>query len=114
MNKSLPAILVSILFAVGTPGFSYAAAVASEPQGCHRHIRANADVALENEVRAGIVMGELLKIDEKIYPVKNPPSQEVRFHHDERKRMSPYPVLAIKSESARSSRTTSTQTLCRD
>ena len=94
MNKQAGAIVISILFAVGTAGASYAAG-ASEPQG------SNFKKGLEgaNSIPTGallprMVTGELQKIEGNYYTVKDQTGKVVNFQIDEsRTMMHTHPVV---------------------
>ena len=97
MNKQAGAIVVSILFAVGTAGASYAAG-ASEPQG------SNFKKGLEgaNNIPTGallprMVTGELTKIEGNYYTVKDTSGKVVNFQIDQsRTMMNSHPVVGDK------------------
>ena len=98
MNKQAGAIVVSILFAVGTAGASYAAG-GSHPQGSNV-----VKVGLEgaNAAPAGgflpkMVTGELTKIDGNAYTVKDKSGKAVSFQIDPaRTMMNTRPVVGSK------------------
>ena len=82
MNKQAGAIVVSILFAVGTAGAAYAAS-SSEPQG--QNFKKGLEGA--NAIPAGallpkMVTGELQKVEGNYYTVKDQSGKEVRFQID--------------------------------
>lgn len=85
MNKQAGAIVVSILFAVGTAAASYAAD-ATKPMKDSDPLKVNegANTAPQGGVPAEMVTGELLKIDGKNYVVKDKSGKEVHFQIDER------------------------------
>jgi hypothetical protein len=98
MNKQAGAIVVSILFAVGTTGASYVAG-ASEPQGSGVK-----KVALEGSsaipatgLLPRMVTGELVKIDGLNYSVKDNSGKVVNFQIDQsRTMMNTHPVVGDK------------------
>ena len=82
MNKQTGAIVFSILFAVGIAGFSYAADT-SAPQSSNPKVGGEgANVAPSSGTPAGVVTGELLKIDGINYTMKDQSGKEVRFQID--------------------------------
>jgi uncharacterized protein YdeI (BOF family) len=123
MNKQVGAIVVSILFAVGTAVAAYAADTTdpmkgSDPKKVQEGVKGSDPGAAEaakpmkpsdpKEVKEGVnatpeggtprsvVTGELLKIDGKDYVVKDQSGKEVRFQIDERTRMNANPKVGDK------------------
>jgi len=94
MNKQAGAIVVSILFAVGTAGAAYAAS-SSEPQG--QNFKKGLEGA--NAIPAGallpkMVTGELQKVEGNYYTVKDQSGKVVNFQIDEsRTMMHTHPVV---------------------
>ena len=120
MNKQAGAIVVSILFAVGTAGAAYAADTTdpmkgSDPKKAQEGVKSpdpapaeaavpmkpsdplkvkeGTNTAPSGGTPAGTVTGELLKIDGKDYLVKDQSGKEVRFQLDERTRMNANPKV---------------------
>lgn len=118
MNKQAGAIVVSILFAVGTAGASYAAdktdpmkgsdpkkvqegvkdsgaAEAAKPMkpSDPKKVKEGANVAPQSGIPDRVVTGELLKIDGKNYVVKDQAGKEVQFQLDDRTRMNARPKV---------------------
>ena len=123
MNKQAGAIVVSILFAVGTAVASYAADTTdpmkgSDPKKVQEGVKGSdpgaaetaqpmkpsdpkkvpegASVIPQGGIPASEVTGELLKIDGKDYVVKDPSGKEVRFQIDERTMMNANPKVGDK------------------
>ena len=110
MNKAA-AVLISILFAVGTAGILYAAD-AGGPQASKSHQRERANVALVGiTAPTGPLRGHVLAIDGDNDEVKDLTGQEVRFQHIERTLLETHPVLAITSASAGSPGTISARSI---
>ena len=95
--KKQAAIVVSILFAVGTAAVSYAAdttkptkssdaAEAAKPMkpSDPLKVKEGTNNAPEGGIPAEVVTGKLLKIDGKNYVVKDQSGKEVHFQTDER------------------------------
>jgi uncharacterized protein YdeI (BOF family) len=97
MKKQVGAIVVSILFAVGTAVAAYAAAEPSAPvQGSKAPIvKEGAKATPEGGART-VVTGELLKIDGKDYLVKDQSGKEVKFQLDDRTLMNANPKVGDK------------------
>jgi hypothetical protein len=118
MNKQAGAIVVSILFVVGTAGASYAADTTdpmkgSDPKKVQEGVKGSdpgaaeaakpmepsdpkkvpegANVTPQGGIPDRVVTGELLKIDGKNYVVKDPSGKEVSIQLDERTRMNARP-----------------------
>lgn len=123
MNKQAGAIVISILFAVGTAGASYAAEPTdpmkpSDPKKAQEGLKSpdpgtaetaqpkkpsdpkkvpeGASVIPEGGIPPAVVTGELLKIDGKNYVVKDPSGKEVSIQLDERTRMNAKPKVGDK------------------
>jgi hypothetical protein len=103
MSNQAAAVLISILFAVGTAGISYAADARAtdtgELQGSDaHHMREGANVALFGSgIPPGFLRNQLLLIDGENDETKDLTEQEVRFQHNEQTLMNTHPVLAIRS-----------------
>ena len=98
MNKQAGAIVVSILFAVGTAGASYAAG-ASHPQGSNviKVGLEGANIAPAGGFLPEMVTGELTKIDGNAYTVKDKSGKVVNFQIDQaRTMMNTHPVVGDK------------------
>lgn len=106
MNKQAGAIVVSILFAVGTAGASYAADTTRPMKGSDpgaaeaakpmtpsdpMKVREGSNVTPQGGAPDRVVTGELLKIDGKNYVVKDQSGKEVHFQLDERTHMNARP-----------------------
>ena len=117
MNDQVAAVLISILFAVGTVGVSYAAdssrTDAGELQSSNPHqMKEGADVALvTSTIPAGLLRNQLLMIDGDIDEAKDLTEQDVRFQHNERNLMNTHPVLAIRSATTGSLSAISTRSI---
>lgn len=114
MNKQTGAIVVSILFAVGTAAVSYAAdttkPVTGQPLNTEEQKGAKSPAAPDKAAPAvvtppaapaagvplSVVTGELIKIDGKNYVVKDQSGKEVTFQLDERTRMNAQPKVGDK------------------
>ena len=109
MNKQAGAIVVSILFAVGTAAASYAAGASEPLQGSDTDLRGpttagpdrlkvkeGATATPEGGTPRSVVTGELLKIDGKDYVVKDQSGKEVHFQIDERTMMNAHPKVGDK------------------
>ena len=97
MNKQAGAIVLSILFAVGTAGAAYAAG-ASEPQGSNfKKGLEGANAIPPGALLAGMVKGELTKIDGNYYTVKDQSGKVVNFQIDQsRTMMNTHPIVGDK------------------
>ena len=110
MNNQAAVRLISILFAVGTAGVSYAAEAsatdAGEPQSSSPYqMREGANVALlGNGTPSDLLRSQLLRIDGDIDAVEDLTEQEARFQHNDTL-MNTHPVLAIRSATTDSLRT---------
>ncbi len=94
MNKQAGAIVVSILFTVGTAGACYAADTVQPSQGSDSlKVREGANNVPEGGMPRNTITGELLKIDGKNYVVKDKSGKEVHFQLDERTRMNAHPKV---------------------
>jgi len=83
MTKQAGAIVVSILFAVGTVAASYAADASAPVQGSHsQNLKVGANATPEGGTPGSVVTGELLKIDGINYTMKDQSGKEVRFQID--------------------------------
>jgi hypothetical protein len=97
MDKQAGAIVVSILFAVGIAGVSYAAS-ATEPQGSYFKKRLEG----ANNIPTGallprLVTGELQKIEGDYYTVKDLSGKVVNFQIDQsRTMMHTHPIVGDK------------------
>ena len=97
MNKQVGAIVVSILFAVGTAAVSYAADTSEPLQGSTPpEVKEGANAAPEGGTPRSMLTGELLKIDGTDYVVKDQSGKEVRFQIDERTLMNANPKVGDK------------------
>jgi len=97
MNKQAGAIVVSILFAVGTAGAAYAAG-ASEPQGSNfKKGLEGANAIPPGALLPRTVTGELTKIEGNYYTVKDTSGKVVNFQIDQsRTMMNSHPVVGDK------------------
>ena len=118
MNKRAGAIVVAILFAVGTAGAAYAADTTdpmkgSDPKKAQEGVKSpdpgtaesaqpmkpsdpkkvpeGASVTPQGGIPPAVVTGELLKIEGKNYVVKDPSGKEVTFQLDQRTKMNARP-----------------------
>ena len=97
MNKQAGAIVVSILFAVGSAAASYAADASAPVQGSHSpNLKEGANVTPEGGTSRSVVTDELVKIDGKYYVVKDQSSKEPRLQLDERTIMNARPKVGDK------------------
>jgi len=97
MNKQVGAIVVSILFAVGTAVAAYAADASAPVQGSKAPIvKEGAQATPEAGASRSVVTGEVLKIDGKDYLVKDQSGKEVHFQLDERTLMNANPKVGDK------------------
>jgi hypothetical protein len=93
MNKQAGAIVVSILFAVGTAAASYAADAGAPVQSSHSpNLKKGANATPESGTPR-VVPGELVKIDGKYYAVKDRSGKEPRIQLDERTTMNAHPQV---------------------
>ena len=95
MNKQAGAIVVSILFAVGTAGASYAAG-ASEPQDSNvkKAGLEGANTIPATGLLPRMVTGEVTKIDGNYYTVKDKSGKVVNFQIDQsRTMMHTHPIV---------------------
>jgi hypothetical protein len=94
MNKQAGAIVVSILFAVGAAGTSYAADTTGlSPTFDPMKVREGSNAAPEGGAPARVVTGELLRIEGTTYFVQDQSGKEVRIQLDERTRMNAQPKV---------------------
>ena len=111
MNKQAGAIVISIMFAVGTAAVSYAtdakrpakgsdpgAAEAAKPMkpSDPKKVNEGGNVAPEGGISRSMLTGELLKIDGKDYVVRDQSGKEVHFQIDERTMMNANPKVGDK------------------
>jgi len=102
MNNQDAVVVISIFFAVGTAGVSYAAdsstGGAAEPQGSNPHqIREGANVVLVTGTIPASLLRNQLMIDGDIEEAKDLTEQEVQFQHKELALLNSHPVLAVRS-----------------
>jgi hypothetical protein len=98
MNKQAGAIVVSILFAVGSAAASYAADVIESLQGSNPpKVKVGANATPEGETPRSVVAGELVKIDGKYYVVKDQSGKEPRIQLNERTMMNTVPKAGDKT-----------------
>jgi len=98
MNKQAGSIVVSILFAVGTAGASYAAG-ASEPQDSNvkKGGLEGANTIPATGLLPRMVTGEVTKIDGNYYTVKDKSGKVVNFQIDQaRTMMNTHPIVGDK------------------
>jgi hypothetical protein len=94
MNTQVGAIVVSMLFAVGTAGASYAADTTSPMHGSDPlKVMEGTNTAPQGGMPPPVVTGQLLKIDGNIYVVKDRWGKEIHFQLDERTRMNARPKV---------------------
>ena len=94
MNTQAGAIVISILFAVGTAGASYAADTTGPLQGSDPlKVREGVNASPEGGMPPEVVTGELLTIDGKNYIVKDRSGKKVHFQLDERTLMNARPKV---------------------
>jgi len=110
MNKQAGAIVISILFAVGTAAPSYAADARGPSKGSDpgageaakpkasdpKKVKEGGNVAPEGGIPPSVLTGELRKIDGKDYVVKDQSGKEVHFQIDERTMMNANPKVGDK------------------
>jgi uncharacterized protein YdeI (BOF family) len=103
MKKQAGAIVVSILFAVGTAVAAYAADASPPVQGSKAPIvkegakvKEGATATPEGGAPHSVVTGELLKIDGKDYLVKDQSGKEVKIQLDEKTLMNAQPKVGDK------------------
>jgi len=94
MNTQAGAIVIAMLFAVGTVGASYAADTTGPlPGSGPLKVIEGTNTAPQGGTPAPVVTGKLLKIDGKIYVVQDHSGKKVHFQIDERTRMNTRPKV---------------------